>query len=148
MRMPTSTPAVVGDRDAGDVVARHQLERVRDEGVGPERDRLDDHPRLGALDLVDLGDLVGDREVAVEDADAALARERDREPRLGDRVHRRRDDRDLERDRPRQPGARCATSFGSTGRLGRHEQDVVEGEAFAAELLLVRKLLPLQGSTG
>ena len=31
------------------------------------------------------------------------------------------------------------------GRLGRHEQDVVEGEAFPAELLLVRKLLPLQG---
>ena len=38
----------------------------------------------------------------MQDADAALARERDREPRLGDRVHRRGDDRDLERDRARQ----------------------------------------------
>ena len=67
VRIPTSTPVVVGDRDAGDAVARHQLERVGDERVGRQRHRLDDHPRLGALDLVDLGDLVRDREVAVDD---------------------------------------------------------------------------------
>ena len=39
----------------------------------------------------------------MDDPDAALARERDRQPRLGDGVHRRRDDRDVELDRARQP---------------------------------------------
>ena len=68
---PDQPPVVVGDRDARDAVALHQLERVADEGVGRQRDGLDDHPGLRALDLVDLGDLVGDREVAVEHADAA-----------------------------------------------------------------------------
>ena len=34
------------------------------------------------------------------------------------------------------------------GRLGGHEQDVVEGEALTAELLVERKLLPFQGATG
>jgi hypothetical protein len=86
--------AVVRDRDAGDLVSGHQLECGAHRRVGRQRDRLDDHPRLGPLDLVYLGDLRLDREVAVEDADSALARERDREPRLGDRVHRGRDDRD------------------------------------------------------
>ena len=69
----------------------------------------------------------------MDDPDAAVAGERDREPRLGDRVHRRRDDRDLERDRPRQ-ARRRAHVVRQHGRLGGQEQDVVEGEAFAAEL--------------
>ena len=120
--------AVVGDRHARDVVVLHQLERVGDERGRRQRERLDDHPRLGALDLVDLGHLLGDREVAVDDPDPALARERDRHPRLGDRVHRRRDDRDLERDRARQP-RRGRDVVRQHRRLGRHEQDVVEGEA-------------------
>ena len=46
-------------------------------------------------------------------ADAADPRERDREPRLGDGVHRRGDDRDRELDLARQP-RRVETSFGST----------------------------------
>ena len=95
MRMPTSDVVLVDDRHAGDVVALHQLERVADAVGGTQRDGLDDHPRLGALHLVDLGHLVLDREIAVDDPDPALARERDREPGLGDRVHRGRDDRDL-----------------------------------------------------
>ena len=66
-------------------------------------------------------------------ADPALARERDREPRLGHRVHRGGDDRDLERDRPRQP-RRGAHVVRQHGRLGGHEQHVVEGEPFLAEL--------------
>ena len=65
---PDEDAVLVRDRHTGDVVALHQLDRVGDEVVRPQRDRLDDHPRLGALDLVDLGDLVGDREVAVQDA--------------------------------------------------------------------------------
>ena len=76
---PDEHAGLVGDRHARDAVARHQLERVRDEVVRAQRHGLDDHPRLGALDLVDLGDLVGDREVAVQDPRSRLrARARSR----------------------------------------------------------------------
>ncbi len=57
VRMPTRMPSSSVIGTPGDVVALHQLDRVGDEIVRPERDGLDDHPRLGALDLVDLGDL-------------------------------------------------------------------------------------------
>ena len=70
--------------------------------------------------------------------DPALARERDREARLGDRVHRRRDERDRELDLARQPRARRDVVREHLG-LGRHEQDVVEGEALSRELLLERE---------
>ena len=53
--------------------------------------------------------------------------------RLGDRVHRRGDDRDLERDRRRQPRRR-GDVVREHRRLGRNEQHIVEGEAFLAEL--------------
>ena len=69
----------------------------------------------------------------MDDPDPALARERDREARLGHRVHRRRDDRDRELDRARQARARRDVVRQDV-RLGRDEQHVVEGEPFAAEL--------------
>ena len=103
--------------------------------VGPQRDGLDDHPRLRALDLVDLADLLGDREVAVDDADAAGAGQGDREARLGHRVHRRRDERDRERDRARQP--RLGRDLARQDvAVGGDEQHVVERESLGAELLL------------
>ena len=106
---PDERALVVGDRHAGDVVRRHQLERVGDERVSWQRDRLDDHPGLGALHLVDLRHLRVDRQVAMDDAHAPLACQRDREPRLRDGVHRRRDDRDLDRDAASQLG--CGRDF-------------------------------------
>ena len=123
----------VGDRHAGDLVMRHQLERVAYERIGRQRHGLHDHPRLGALHLVDLCDLVLDREVAVHDPDAAFACERDREPRLGDGVHRGGDDRDAQRDRPREPRQRRDVVREHT-RLRRDEQHVVERQAFLGEL--------------
>ena len=105
--------------------------------VRSERDRLDDHPRLGALDLVDFGDLLGDREVPVDDPETALARERDREASLGHRVHRRRDQRDVQRIDGRQPRDRRDV-VREDARLGGDEEHVVEREAFLAELPLER----------
>ena len=83
--------------------------------------------------IVDLGDLRLDREVAVDDADAALARERDRETRLGHRVHRRGDERDRELDRRREPRA-GRDVVRKDVRLRRDEEHVVEGEALLPEL--------------
>jgi len=114
------------------------VQGVRDRGFRPQSDGLDDHPGLGALDLVDLGDLILDREVAVDDADAACAGERDRQPRFRDRVHRSRDDRDRELEltcQPR-PGRDVVREH---LRCGRHQEHVVEGEPLPRELVLERE---------
>jgi hypothetical protein len=119
--------AVVGDRDAGDAIAAHQLQRLEDAGVGGERDRVDDHPALRALDAIDLGCLLLDREVLVDDAEPALLRHRDGHLGLGDGVHRRAQQRHVEADVTREVGADVDLS-GQHGRVARDEQDVVEGE--------------------
>jgi hypothetical protein len=77
VRIPTRTPSssVIGT--------------LGHRGVGGHGDGVHDHPRLRPLHLVHLGDLLLDREVAVDDPETARARERDREARLGHRVHRR-----------------------------------------------------------
>ena len=115
------------------MVRRHQFERVGDERVGRERDGFHDHPRLGALDLVDLPDLGLDREVAVDHSQTSLTGQRDGEPGFGDGVHRRRDDRDLDRDSASEP-RRSGNVVRENTRLGRDEQDVVEGQPFPAKL--------------
>jgi hypothetical protein len=69
----------------------------------------------------------------VEDSQPALTRERDRQARLGDGVHRSRDDRDLERDAAGETG--CGRDLvRQHGRLGRHQEDIVEGQTLAREL--------------
>ena len=85
---PDELAALVRDRDAGDVVVGHELQGLGDECVGPQRHGLDDHAGLRALHLVDLGHLLGHRKIPVHHTDAALTGQRDRHPRLRDRVHR------------------------------------------------------------
>ena len=70
----------------------------RSDWLGPHGDGREDHAALGALHALDLARLVGGRQVLVEDADAALARHGDGGARLGDRVHRGADERDVELD--------------------------------------------------
>ena len=74
-------------------------ERVGQRRVGKDGDRIDDHAALEPLDLAHFLGLIGGLEIAVDDPDAAGFRHRDREPRLGDGVHRRGDDRQVEADR-------------------------------------------------
>ena len=57
---------------------------------------FDDHAALIALDLAHLRGLIGGRQISVNDADAAGLRHGDGEPRLGHRVHRRGDDRQMQ----------------------------------------------------
>ena len=70
------------------------------------------------------------RHVLVDDAEAAFLRDRDREARLGDRVHRRRQQRDVERDRPREAGVE-GDFAGYDGGVRGDQQDVVERQRFA-----------------
>ena len=95
-----------------------------------DRDRVDHHAALVALDGADGVRLLVDAEIAVEHAEAAELRHDDRHVRLGDGVHRRGQDRDVERDVARDARARVGGG-GHDLRLGRAEQHVVEGEAEA-----------------
>ena len=71
------TVLLVGDRDAGDVEALHEIERCLHWQVRLQRDGVGDHARLRTLDPVDLSGLLLGRQVAVDDADSAEARQGD-----------------------------------------------------------------------
>ena len=47
--------------------------------AGRERDRVDDHPALGPLHAIDFGRLFLDRQILVDDAEAAVLRHGDGE---------------------------------------------------------------------
>jgi hypothetical protein len=115
--------------------ARHDLARLAHRRARRQRDRVEDHAVGRALDLVDLADLAFDREVAVDDADAALARQRDGQLLLGDRVHRRRGERDVDRDVAREARRERGVARDEVG-VARDEQDVVERQAFGEAALI------------
>ena len=106
---------------------RHQQQRVGEACVGLDGHRIDHHPGLELLDLAHLVGLLGDRHVAVNDADPAGLRHRDRERAFGHGVHRRRDQRDAELDLAGEPGAGIGVGGQDRGG-GRHQHDVVEGQ--------------------
>jgi hypothetical protein len=71
--------------------------------------------------------LLLDREILVDDAEAALLRHRNREPRLGDGVHRCADERHVQPDVSGESSA-DVDLVGEHRRMLRHQQHVVEGE--------------------
>ena len=73
--------------DAGDVVVGHQPQRVGQRLVGMDGDGVDHHPRLELLDLAHLVRLLGDAEIAMDDADPARLRHGDGEGAFGHGVH-------------------------------------------------------------
>jgi hypothetical protein len=126
--MPTSRP--LGDRNAGNPVPRHQLERVGQSLVGRHRDRVDHHAALEALDRPHRRRLLLDREIAVQHPHPAQLRHDDRHVGLGHRVHRRGQDRDAEPYLPGDPGAGIGLAR-QHRRFAGLQQHVVEGEAQA-----------------
>src|SRR5712692_45786 len=119
---------VVDDRHARDPEPFHQLHRVAQRAVGPQRDRVQDHSRLAPLHAIHLSRLAVQRHVLVDHPDPALARHCDRHLRLSDGVHRGGDERDVERDGAREAGAGVHVAR-MHGGVPRHEQDVVESES-------------------
>ena len=97
----------IDDRHTRDPVAPAHRVGLADRGVRGDGDRLVDHAGLGPLDHVDLVRLVLDRQVAVDHAEAALAGDGHRHPGLGDRVHRRGDQRHPDGDPLGHPRRRC-----------------------------------------
>ena len=117
----------VDHRDAADVVAAHQLQRVLDGLAGGDGDRLHDHPALELLDPGDLERLLLGRHVLVHHPDAAGLGHGDGRAGLGDRVHGCGQQGDVQAEVARQPRAELGVA-GEDGTLGRLEEDVIEGE--------------------
>ena len=95
--------------------------------------RADDHVRV--LRPPHLLDLLCDGEIPMDDPKTAQAPERDRKARVGDRVHRGGEDRDVEADRVGEAG--LGRDLGREDvAAGRDQEDVVEGQTFLSELVL------------
>ena len=107
---------------------------------GVDGDRVDDHAAFTALDAVHFLGLPLDGHVAVDDADAALLRQRDGQVRFGDGVHGRRSDGNVESDVAGEVGARIDFG-GQYFAAGRFEQNIVESEALDEYVLNHRGLL-------
>ena len=118
------------DRNAADPVALHQHLRVGQRRGRQDGDGIDDHAAFEALDRADRIGLFLDRQVTVQHADAAQLRHDDRHVGLGHRVHRRRQDRDVQLDRLGHMGGRVRLAGQHIG-FGGLQQHVVKGEAKA-----------------
>src|SRR5437588_7880341 len=92
--------------------------------------RIDDHSGLTTLHLVDFVSLNLDRKVLMNDADAALLRDCNRQVRLGYSVHRRRRDRYIERNVTRKASG-CVGFGWKNPASSRNQGNVVKGKSFA-----------------
>src|SRR5436190_581330 len=88
--------AVLEHRKTGDLVLLLERDHFAHRHVGRNGHRVAQHTRLEALYLRDLGRLLPDAKVLVDDADAAFLRHGDGKARLGDRIHGGRDQRNVE----------------------------------------------------
>ena len=116
------------DGNARNPMLRHKRFRLGQRRVGSDGNRVDDHTALEPLDLPHGSRLFLDRQIAVEDANAADLCHQDRHVGLGHRVHRRRQDGNVEADLTgqlrRQIGIRRQYVRGAG-----HQQHIVKGQA-------------------
>ena len=131
--------AALDHRNAGDVMLLHQRQRIGERRAGMNGHRIHDHARFEFLHLPHLRGLHRRFQIAVNDANAAGLRHGDRHMRLGDRVHGRRHDRDIEADAARDSRANIDIRRQHVRQTGL-DQHVVESEAFARTILEHRQL--------
>ena len=103
---PPPAGPIVGHRESTDALLPHEHVGPIDGIVRPERHRIGDHPVLASLDLLNLPRLLSGREILVDDPKPAFLRERDRQRRLRDGVHRCGNQRDVEADATSQSSRR------------------------------------------
>ena len=94
------------DRHAGNLVLLHDLQRIRNLGVGRHGHGIDNHAALRPLHFVDFVRLLLDRQIAVNNPDPALLRHGNRHVRLGHRIHSRADNGNVQRNVARNLGLR------------------------------------------
>ena len=90
------------NRKTGNLVLLRERQDLPDRHRRRNRDRVLDDAAFEAFDLRNLGRLLGGRHILMDDAEAPLLSDRDGEPGFGHGVHRRRKQRDVERDRSRK----------------------------------------------
>ncbi len=136
-----SDQAALGDYgQPGNPEAFHHGDRFADFLLGTDGDRIDDHAGFIFLDGLDFGGLFFDRQIAMDQSDPAHLRDRDRDSRFGDRVHRTRDERNVQADFGRESGRDVAIGRQQVGRL-RNQEHVIESEGFAKLLMRHDKIL-------
>ena len=94
---PTLLPAFY-HRETRYTVLLRQFQQFANGDVGRDRHRVFQHAGLVTLDLGHFGRLLLDREVLVHDADAAFLGQGNSQPRLGDGVHGRRNQGQIQAD--------------------------------------------------
>jgi hypothetical protein len=125
---------VVGDRGGAVTGVTHDVDQEAQAVVGTDVGVAGDESGLEVLHLADRCSLVRDRLVVVQEAETAVARERDREFRCADGLHDRRGERGLQLDRrhlardvPHQGRAQANRRSRAIGRSPvRQEQKLVE----------------------
>jgi len=135
--------AVLGYRHPRDSVALHQIVGVLERVIGRQENRIDDDAVLRPFDLVDLVSLSLDGKIFVDDAEAAFPCHGDRHARLGHRIHTRTDDGDIKFDIPGQI-SRDIDFPGQDLRPVGNEENIVEGQAFRAELVVEHAVYSFQ----
>ncbi len=117
----------IDDGDARDALFRHQFQGFPQRLARGDRHRVQNDAAFIPFHLSDVARLLVDREVAVQDTDAAFLRHRDGEAGFGNRVHRRGQQRNIEPHGPRKLGRDVHLARHHVGWSG-HEQNVVEGK--------------------
>ena len=118
-----------GDGKAGDAVFGHDLESLANGDVWGDGDGVDDHAGFGTFDAIDFFGLAIERHVAMNDADAALARDADGETRFRDGVHGGGSERNVDGEFASEAGGGVDVG-GKHGGAAGLEKDVVERKTF------------------
>ena len=115
-------------RDTADLVQLHQRLRIAQRGIRRDGDGIDHHAAFEALDLTHRRALFLDGEIAVQHADAAELGHDDRHVGLCHGVHRGGNDRNVQPDIARQPGAGIGLGRNNVGLRGT-QQYVVKSQS-------------------
>ena len=121
---------LIDDRKAADVQLVRQLHHLEHRVLRRDDHRIAQHAAFVALDLGHLRGLLLCGQVLVHDADAALLRHGDGQARLGDGVHRRRDQRQLQADATGELRGEVDVLGQDLGERW-HQQHIVEGQRLA-----------------
>ena len=138
--------AVVGDDgEPRHVVIGHLPSGRRGGFIRPERYRIDNYAVLAAFDLIDLTGLCLRRHVLMNDPDAADLRQCDSQRRFRNRVHRGRDQRDIQTDLPRQVCGCVHVAGDDVGPRG-DQQNIIESYTVGYDLVHSDASLPEMGN--
>src|SRR5476649_1588433 len=120
------------DRETGNTILLGQRDDVADFHLGRDGDRVAQHAGFETLDAQHFAGLVLRAQILVDDADTALLCHGDRQTGFGHRIHRGRQQRDIQRD--------IAGQASFQGRIGRqnirirwYEEHIIKGQCFLEE---------------